>query len=158
MSLGNFNHLTLFDNIERPLDLSTTDCSLWNDKCDYYEINEICNLNPSNNNLTILQLNIRSLLNKQTELNLLLNKLHQNKSLLKVLLLSETHLTESKIHHLNIPNYTLIYQNHTNKIGGGVAIAAHKSLRYKEQTDLGLLNNENFESIFLELQQNPFNL
>lgn len=26
---------TLFDNLERPLDLSSTDCSLWNDKCDY---------------------------------------------------------------------------------------------------------------------------
>ena len=94
MCLGNFNHSTLFDNLERPLDLSTTDSSLWNDKCGYYKINEIHNLNPSNNNLTILQLNIRSLLNKQMKLNLLLNKLHQNKSLPKVLLLSETHLTE----------------------------------------------------------------
>ena len=76
MCLGNSNHLTLFDNLERPLDLSTTDSSLWNGKCDYFEINEIRNLNP-NNNLTILQLNIRSLLSKQMELNLLLNKLNK---------------------------------------------------------------------------------
>ena len=38
----------LFDNLERPLDLKTTDTSLWNDKCDFYELNEIQNLNPDN--------------------------------------------------------------------------------------------------------------
>ena len=97
MCLGNSSHPTLFDNLERPLDLHTIDSSLWNDKCDYYEINEIHTLNPNNNNIIILQLNIRSLLNKQMELNLLLNKLHQNKSLPKIILLSETHLTESKL-------------------------------------------------------------
>ena len=97
------------------LDLDTIDTSLWNDKCDYYEINKIRTLNPNNNNIIILQLNIRSLLNKQLELNLLLNKSHQNKSLPKIILLSETHLTESKLQHVNLPNYTLIHQNCTQK-------------------------------------------
>ena len=81
---------TVFDNLERPLDLSSTDHSLWNDKCDYYEVNEILNLNPNNKNLTILQLNI---------------------SLPKILLLSETHLSGSKLSHLNIPNYTTLSHN-----------------------------------------------
>ena len=31
MCLGNSNHPTLFDNLERPLDLNTIDSSLWND-------------------------------------------------------------------------------------------------------------------------------
>ena len=85
-----------------------------------------------------------------------MNKLHQNKSLPKIILLSETHLTDSKLWHVNLPNYTLIHKNRIKKLGGGVAIAIHKTLRYKKQTDLKLLNNENFEGIFLELQQKSF--
>ena len=42
---------TLFDNLERPLDFSSIDHSLWNDKCDYYEVDEIQNLNPNNKKL-----------------------------------------------------------------------------------------------------------
>ena len=87
---------SLFDNLQRPLDLSSTDHSLWNDKCNYYEVNEIQNLDPNNKNLTILQLNIRSLLGKQAEINVLVNKLYYKKSLPNILLLSETHLTDSK--------------------------------------------------------------
>ena len=72
MCLGNSNHPILFDNLERPLDLDSTDSSLWSDKCNYYEIKNLHALNPNNNNIIILQLNIRSLLNKQTDLNRLL--------------------------------------------------------------------------------------
>ena len=49
---------TLYDNLERPLDFTTLDKSLWDDKCDYCEPKELHNLNPKNNNLPILQLNI----------------------------------------------------------------------------------------------------
>ena len=87
----------LFDNLDRPLDFGPTDSSLWDDKCDYYEINDVHNLNPNNKNLTILQLNIRGLLGKQSDLSLMLDKLYSNNSLPKILLLSETHLTESKL-------------------------------------------------------------
>ena len=76
MCLGNSNQHILFDNLERPLDFDSIDSTLWSDKCDYYEINDIPALNSKNKNLIVLQLNIRSLLNKQIELNLLLNKLH----------------------------------------------------------------------------------
>ena len=134
---------TLFDNLERPLDLSSTDHSLWNDKCDYYEVNEIQNLNPNNKILTILQLNIRSLLRKQTKINILLNKLYYKKSLPKILL-SETHLSDSKLRHLNIPNYTTLSCNRLNKSGGGVAIMVHNLLTSKERHDLNILNKEKF--------------
>ena len=100
-----------FDNLGRPLDFDNVDQTLWNDKCDYQEIHEICNLNPKNKNLMVLQLNIRSLLGKQNELNDILNKLWINKSLPKVLLLSETHLNDSKLRHLNIPNYQTLGSN-----------------------------------------------
>ena len=128
MCLNNHNIPILFDKLGRPLELNNTNSSLWNDKCDYVQPYEIRNLNPSGNNLIVLQLNIRSLLGKQQELVQLLNKLYQNKSLPKILLLSETHLNDSKMRHLNIPNYKIQYHNRNNKLGGRVAILIHNSL------------------------------
>ena len=54
--------------------------------------------------------------------------------------------------HLNISNYTVICDNQTNKVGGGLAIAIHKSLNYKEPIDLKPLNQDYFKCIFLELK------
>ena len=65
MCFSNHNIPILFDNLGRSLDLANTDRSLWNDKCDYVKANKISNLNSTGNNLTVLQLNIRSLLHKQ---------------------------------------------------------------------------------------------
>ena len=69
----------------------------------------------------------------------------------KLILLSETHLNDSKIRHLNIPNYKLVYQNCSTKMEGGVAILIHNSLMYKEQTDLKTFNSDILECIFLEM-------
>ena len=141
----------LFDNLERPLVFDNVDQTLWNDKCDYQEIHEIHNLNPKNKNLLVLQLNIRSLLGKQNELNDILNKLCINKSLPKVLLLSETHLDDSKLRHLNILNYLTLSSNRPMKEGGGVVICIHNSLKYKLCKDLNKLYNKTFECTFIEL-------
>ena len=55
----------LYDNLMWPLELTTTDRSMWNDKCDYYDDVDKCkNLNPENYNLVVLQHNIRSLLDR----------------------------------------------------------------------------------------------
>ena len=88
---------TLFDNLGRPLDFSNQDQTLWNDKCDYTQLKDAYNYNKSNKNLIILQLNIRSILGKQDDLNRLLNSLSNQNSLPKVLIISETHLKYIKI-------------------------------------------------------------
>ena len=106
----------LFDKLGRPLDLHGLNQTLWNDKCDYLELDQIQNLNLQDKNLTILQLNIRSLINKQQELNHMLNKLAmKKKSIPKIILLSETHLNTSKMRHLTIPNYKTLSCNRTMK-------------------------------------------
>ena len=69
----------LFDKLGRPLDLHDLNQTLWNDKCDYLELDKIQDFNPRDKNLTILQLNIRSLINKQQELNHMPNKLAMKK-------------------------------------------------------------------------------
>ena len=142
----------LFDTLGWPLDFSNINHSLWNDKCDYCEPSEVKYINPTGNNLTII-LNIRNLLGKQHDLTMLINSLNKNKSLPKILLLSETHLNDSKVRHINIPNYNISYHNRTNKCGGGVAILVHKTLTYKNRADLEDLNKDNFECKFIKLNR-----
>ena len=40
----------LFDALGRPLDLHNINQTLWNDKCDYLELDKIQNLNPRDKN------------------------------------------------------------------------------------------------------------
>ena len=60
------------DALERSQNLFELDESLWNDKCDYTDVETCPNLNPNNYNLMALQLNIRSVLAHQHELKQLL--------------------------------------------------------------------------------------
>ena len=56
------------DVLNRPLALTEVDETLWNDKCDYLDLDSCSNLNPNNYNLIVLQLNICSLVAHQHEL------------------------------------------------------------------------------------------
>ena len=60
------------DALKRSRNLFELDESLWNDKCDYIDMETCPNLNPNNYNLMALQLNIRSVLAHQHELKQLL--------------------------------------------------------------------------------------
>ena len=60
------------DVLKRSWNLFEIDESLWNDKCDYIDMETCPNLNPNNYNLMALQLNIRSVLAHQHELKQLL--------------------------------------------------------------------------------------
>ena len=59
---------TQIDLLLRSRDYDELDDLLWNDKCDYIELEKCSNLNPNNYNLIVMQLNIRSLLAHQHEL------------------------------------------------------------------------------------------
>ena len=61
-------HSTQTDLLLRSRDYDELDGSLWNDKCDYIELEKCSNHNPNNYNLIVMQLNIRSLLAHQQEL------------------------------------------------------------------------------------------
>ena len=60
------------DVLQRYRNQFELDESLWNDNCNYTEIETCSNLNPNNYNLLILQLNIPSILAHQHELKQLL--------------------------------------------------------------------------------------
>ena len=76
--------------------------SLWSDCCNYVELDKCENLNPTNKNLIVVQLNICSLLAHHSELIHLLATLEQKNSKIDILLLCETFLTTKTASLVNI--------------------------------------------------------
>ena len=93
------------------------------DNCDY--VDKVTNV--TDNDLTVMQLNIRGIGSKKTQLLDLIDNSIDSKEL-DVILLSETWLTPFSP-NLNIPGYTLHRQDRQQKKGGGVAILVSNKLR-----------------------------
>ena len=114
------------------------------DNCDYVE-----NV-PSNNrgDLTIIQLNIRGIGSKISELKSLID--HPLKNCVPdIILLSETWLTPfSPI--INIPGFEFVQNPRIDKRGGGVGVLISSRLHYKVLSNLQF-HSKAYESIFVEL-------
>ena len=52
---------------------------------------------------------------------------------------------------LNIPGYNCTFKNRTSGRGGGVALFVRNCFKFTARDDLSIFNNDNFESIFIEL-------
>ena len=87
-------HLITKDQLGRLVDHSKLDSSLWNDKCDYIELDHCNNLNPNNYNLITMQINICSILVHQQDLSQLLQTLENKGTRIDIILLCETFLTQ----------------------------------------------------------------
>ena len=105
--------------------------TLWNDKCDYIELDNCINLNPNNYNLIIMQLNIRSLLAHQTELKQIICTMEKKNSHIDIVLLCETFLSKHTKNMVHIPGFIHIGNYRSMKRGGGVSILVHKGISYK---------------------------
>ena len=93
------------------------------DNCDY--VDKVTNVTA--NDLVVMQLNIRGIGSKKTQLLDLIDNSTDHKEV-DVILLSETWLTPYSP-NLNIPGYTLYRQDRLQKKGGGVAILVSNKLR-----------------------------
>ena len=121
-------HTKMFGDLMWPLELNNKDKALWNDKYDYYELENCGNLNLDNFNLITLQLNIRGLLAHELELKQLLHNLENRNTPIDILLLCETFLSKKTEHIVNIPGYNLISNCRMESKGGGVCILLKKIL------------------------------
>ena len=74
------------------------------DTCDYFDLTDNIIRMEHNNGFIAMQLNIRGLLNKQTELIKMINKI-AGISKLDVIMLQETWLTNANCNLVNIPGY-----------------------------------------------------
>ena len=122
--------IKLYDNLLWPLETENHDKSLWNDKCDYIELEKCDNFNKENYNFIVMHLNVRNLLAHQVELKYLLRKLKTKGSRVDLVLLCETFLTDKTQKLVNIPDYEIITNNRQTAKGGGTAILIRKNIPY----------------------------
>ena len=141
----------IFDSLDRPLDLSNNDESLWSDKCDYLDPTNCNDLNPENYNLIVLQLNIRNLLAHQTELKELLQTMSDKNSTVDVILLCETFLASNTEILAYIPGYHLVTNNRNNHKGGGVAILIREGITYRKKNELCHMIDKELESVYVDI-------
>ena len=144
-------HLITKDQLERPVDHSELDSSLWNDKCDYIELDHCNNLNPNNYNLIIMQINICSILAHQQELSQLLRTLENKDTRIDIILLCETFLTRKTEKLVHIPGYNLIGNHQSMRKGGGVCMLLNENIPYKRRSDLDIFEECKIESVFIEI-------
>ena len=124
------------DELSRPMLYDELDDTLWNDKCDYVDIEGTINLNPNNYNLAVLQLNIRSILAHQQELKQPLVNLANHNCRIDVVLLCETFLSKNTINMMNIPGYTHIGNYRKDCKVGGVSSYSRMAFHTKEEKTL----------------------
>ena len=127
-----------------------------NDHCEYIEPNLIKELHTQNTDLGVMQLNVRGLLNKQSEIK---NLLSDNNVLLPidVVLLCETWLKPSTLDLLDIPNYKMFHITRKDQIGGGTSILVNEKIRSRERRDL-LVETQFLEHCIVELKTDKSNI
>ena len=132
----------LIDNLGNrlePLDFVDED----NDTCDYFDLNEGYDWTCTENDFTVLQINIRGLLNKQTDLLKLANEI-AGRQKIDVIILQETWLTKVNHHLVQFPGYKHYVKHCTGKMGDGVSILVSSELTSR------LCNNIECNETYLE--------
>ena len=128
-----------------------TDHSLWNDKCDYYELSKVTDFNPDGYNLVVLQLNIRSMLTNISESRQLISTLDNKGTQVDLILSCETYLNRKTIKLVTIPGYEMITNCQETSKGGGTAILIRSNIPYKLRPDLVDFIKKDSEMSYIEI-------
>lgn len=111
------------------------------DKDDFIKLLEYPSLEyqkpPGENEIGMLYINSRSIKNKMDTLEVIINEMQ-----IKILIVTETWLSEEEQQYFNFKNYNSIFSSRTKR-GGGVGIFIHADLEFdvleKLQTDVNYL-------------------
>ena len=120
------------------------------DTCDYFDLTDDIIRMEHNNGFIELQLNICGLLNKQTELVKMINKI-AGSSELDVIMLQETWLTSANYNLVNVPGYKHFFVHQTSRHRGGVSLLINNELTCRKCDDL-CINEGFFESVTSEIK------
>ena len=126
----------------------------WNDNCTYIYYGDYLSMSKPKTDLTILQLNICGMINKQTELYKLLTG--ENKNKVDVALICETWIRPENQNRVNIAGYNYEGKDRTGKKGGRVGIFLNDQLKYRHRKDLEE-GGPCIESLVVELKGNKEN-
>ena len=120
--------------------------------CDYLDNENASRIKPGKNDLSIIEINIRGLLNKQDHLKDLLRSCSPD-----VVLICESWLNSHTESLIDIPGYKLYNKNRIDRIGGGVGMLVKKELRSRIRNDL-YVETQHLEHIVVELKTDRKNL
>ena len=117
------------------------------DSCEYIDYECIGELETSQNDLRVVQINTRGIKSKLDELDMLITDLKQP----DIIIISETWSGEEKF--INIKGYTFEGIPRERKKGGGVGFLIKHGLIYRELKDLNKSSNDPiFKHYFIELK------
>ena len=126
------------------------------DHCHYVQPSTIKQIHNKDTDLGLIQLNIRGLLNKQTQIKQLLSS--ENITLpIDVILLCETWLKPTTSELFDLPNYKSFHKIRCDCIGGGTSILVNDRLRSRDRSDL-LVETSYLEHCIVELKTNNRNI
>ena len=114
--------------------------------CNYIDVAK--SINTSNNDLRILQHNIRGVSSKLADLKFLIDNSFNQESP-DIVLLCETWLNDNSP-PLQIPGYNLEITNRQTKQGGGVAILIGDNIQYRRLSTP--IPNDNYKACFIDLK------
>ena len=115
-----------YDNLDRTIECTKYQHEL--DNCDYFELTNP--IDALHGDLLVIQLNIRGLLGKLSNLKDLVNKASRGKSI-DIILLCETWQNKNSP-PINLPGYNYIHKTRKHKLGGGVGIFVSNRIRFTE--------------------------
>ena len=141
-----------FDSLGRDV-IDGIFCNKIDDNCDYHNTED--KIQKTSLDISILQLNVRGLVSKKDELELLLKNIERS-SMPEVIILCETWLTPSSP-MINVTGYDFVGKNRTHKKGGGVGLLISKSVKFKLRTDIEI-EDINCENCFIELKLDSGNI
>ena len=122
-------------------------------QCNYYSIDsfgvESKGINHSQNNISLLHANIRSVKHNFNNLETYLQSLSFE---FDVIGLSETWLNDTEVDNFNHAGYVAENACRTHKTGGGVSLLLKNSLHYRKRIDLSVMN-ANIECLFVEISR-----
>ena len=119
-------------------------------ECHYVDLSEFSNLlKTRNNTLTVMQWNIRGLLNNFTNLKNILSQAESSGTYTDLIMISETHSSTQKDELAHLNGYNFFSKNRENSSGGGVGIYVRHTFNVTCRDDL-TSGYTSFELVILE--------
>ena len=124
--------------------------------CDYYLEdsfnNKVSDLNLSTGCLSMVHMNIRSIVKNLNEFDLYLNNLNHE---FPIIALSETWLKDHNCDRYGIDGYNAEHNCRPNRGGGGVSFYIKETIEYTVRDDFCFQNNI-LETLFIEIDKDQF--
>ena len=121
--------------------------------CEYTDIDDGIINNIAlyrDSNINVLHLNIRSFMKNVDSLWMLLNELQEKGIIIHVIGICESFLNKDSVQLAKLDNYQCIHKYRQERIGGGVSVLLHNSVKLVREIDTPF--NDYFESLTVEIK------